>query len=375
MKNRMFKNSGSGVSAMHMVPAVVIAGVLAVSAASANGVKYWKMESVSGKVMIKAPKGMWKPAKAGGQIVPGSEIKTDNAARAVLSRNGDVVEAAPDSGAKFPSRTNKMMPSVVQQKGTLIYKIVTRPSNRFNVRTPYLTAVIKGTVFSVTVNPQGGALHVTQGAVEVTSRLGGEVAMVRPGQTAAVSSKPGVGMKLLGAKAGSIKSPPKQDSKLKSKSSETKAEAMARASVTAPAVGKAAIKVAGMKSGVKPKGLKNAVGTAKIDVMKASKGLIRGPKWKNAAAVKNRRAGAPGTLIGAGGSASDNSGAAATASVAPAFTPTSVSHGNGNGNAGGNGNGNAGGNGNGNAGGNGNGNAGGNGNGNAGGNGNGNGNS
>lgn len=250
------------------IASVVLAmSVLTVSGASANGVKYWNMKSVTGNVQVKAPSGNWKPVRAGIKIVPGSRIKTDTAARAVLTLNGDVVEAAPNSEASFPKRTGKTMPSVDQTKGTLIYKIVTRPSSRFNVKTPYLTAVIKGTVFSVTVNDKGGALHVTRGAVEVTSRLTGEIAMVRPGHTATVAATPGVRMKLLGGKGDRKTEGLKKEGK--AKAGNAKSRAAAGRTIGKPLVA---------SGGAAGKGLKRAVRAADMDVLKASKGLIGGPK-------------------------------------------------------------------------------------------------
>lgn len=267
MLSRLFEGLFNRTDRAGIASVVLAMSVLTVSGASANGVKYWNMKSVTGNVQVKAPSGNWKPVRAGIEIVPGSRIKTDAAARAVLTRNGDVVEAAPNSEASFPERTGKTMPSVDQTKGTLIYKIVTRPSNRFNVKTPYLTAVIKGTVFSVTVNDKGGALHVTRGAVEVTSRLTGEIAMVRPGHTATVAATPGLRMKLLGGKGDRKTDGPKKEGK--AKAGNAKSRAAAGRTIGKPLVA---------SGGAAGKGLKRAVRAADMDVLKASKGLIGGPK-------------------------------------------------------------------------------------------------
>jgi hypothetical protein len=105
-----------------------------------------------------------------------------------------------------PSKTPSG-PSILQKLGTLLFRIEKRSPTQyqnvstgqpkistFNVETPYLAAVIKGTVFSVNVSQQGSALHVTEGLVETISIATGERGLVAPGQTARVSSLPGVGM-------------------------------------------------------------------------------------------------------------------------------------------------------------------------------------
>ncbi|MDP6876811.1 MAG: hypothetical protein QF521_25130, partial [Alphaproteobacteria bacterium] len=50
---------------------------------------------------------------------------------------------------------------------------------------------MKGTTFTVSVRPEGAAVHVTAGAVQVAARGSQRAVIVRPGQTGSVSSKPG----------------------------------------------------------------------------------------------------------------------------------------------------------------------------------------
>jgi ferric-dicitrate binding protein FerR (iron transport regulator) len=53
---------------------------------------------------------------------------------------------------EIPAKTgNGPFAHIRQLLGTALFKITTRPENPFNVATPYLTAVIKGTTFTVSV--------------------------------------------------------------------------------------------------------------------------------------------------------------------------------------------------------------------------------
>src|SRR3546814_9404852 len=48
-----------------------------------------------------------------------------------------------------------------------------------------------GTTFTVSVDGNGSAVHVTEGLVEVGAFSGPEKLMLHPGQTGSISSKPG----------------------------------------------------------------------------------------------------------------------------------------------------------------------------------------
>ena len=150
-----------------------------------------------------------------------------------------------------------------QSFGTLLFKIVKRPAGaqKFRVSTPYLAAIIKGTTFSVTVNDTGAALHVAKGLVQVESRLTRQVALVRPGQTAAVSSKRGTRIKLTGGKPKAKKGAAIRSGNGKPEASNGNGKANGGKS---PAIRKAG-------KGV----IKTAIGAGGIDVFKATNGLVK----------------------------------------------------------------------------------------------------
>jgi len=174
-----------------------IAAVLMVSGSTAwSQEAKWTVASAS-KARILVPGGTWQPLTVETALAPGAEIKVGPGGRAVIEQNGDIVTLSPNSHMKVPAPKTAGGTSILQKLGTMLFKVRKRDprllnlvgtaaakETPFKVETPYLAAVIKGTIFSVNVSPQGSALHVTEGLVEAISVSTGERGLVRPGQTA-----------------------------------------------------------------------------------------------------------------------------------------------------------------------------------------------
>jgi hypothetical protein len=350
-----------------MVASFLITGI---TSARAEHARDWRVSDVKGNAQKSSDGKAWRSLKRGETVHPGIAIKTGPKARLIMVRPGDSMNVAPSSHFNIPksgkSSGKKPATHIAQKMGSILFKITTRPDKPFSVKTPYLAAVIKGTTFTVSVDQSNAALHVTEGAVQVSSILSGQSALVRPGQTAAVGSRNGGQMRLIGFKKQAA---PTSKAKDKAKADPAKAKAPANKQSQAPKTGgsrKAARSI-----------IKKMVGAKRVNITKVSRGLVND-------------AGAPkATGRGKSGKLSKRTIRKLGAFKAPkTFTiPTSVttqarsgiSNGNSNNAGGGNGNSasnnsNGGGNGNSNGGGNGNSNGGGNGNSNGNGNGNGNGN-
>lgn len=183
------------------IPLLILGAWLVAWVATNSGVAQaqdvqWSVQPLRGTVSIRDGDGPWRkltgPTKAG----PGTEIETGADGGATVARLGDTITVAPNSRIAVPVRkAGEPAPNIVQRLGVALYRMLTRVGgNQFEVQTPYLAAVIKGTVFAVSVTPDGGALHVTEGLVQVSSRATGQRALISPGQTARVSSRPGAGL-------------------------------------------------------------------------------------------------------------------------------------------------------------------------------------
>jgi len=97
---------------------------------------------------------------------------------------------APNSVIGIPTETKEgLSTTIIQQAGSILLDVEKRNVKHFEVETPYLAAVVKGTQFRVSVNRTGTSVDVLRGAVEVADFKSGKFAMVLPGQMARVSAQ------------------------------------------------------------------------------------------------------------------------------------------------------------------------------------------
>jgi hypothetical protein len=379
----------------------------------------WRVSKVSGEAWI-GGSGV-QPASLGNTstLNPGDMIRTGRNGRVLLVRGAETMLISANSQISLPrSGSSGLSTTIIQQAGSILLDVEKRNVQHFEVETPFLAAVVKGTQFRVTVSGGSARVEVSRGQVQVADFRSGQFALVQQGQAARVSANGSPGLNLSGAgrlgtvQQGTPRTPSVQPATI-SRSEQAAARASSGNDGRAISVSGGTVRIGA------------ALGEVKVDVQAVTRGLSRGTDqsgtaaagrsqasvWStgelspNGSAVANSQsANSQSANTSANGSRGDagkssQAGAVATANAQANGNSKAMgsnagggnngakivvgnaggngngnSGGNGNGNSGGNGNGNSGSNGNGNSGGSGNGNSGGNGNGNAGGNGNGNGN-
>lgn len=220
--------------------------------------RVWTIKEVAGVARIQRNGEGWRTLKVGDAIRPGNRAETAADGRLVLVRPGDSIAVAANSRFEVPAGgggAKGVRPHIVQTMGTLLFRITTRPERPFGVKTPYLAAVIKGTTFTVSVDGPRSALHVSHGAVEVTSVLTGQVAMVRPGMTAAIDGGRGGALQVIGGR--------------RSDAGGGQDRASGKGAAKATAAGTAAGQSGGSSV------IARTVGAARVDVFASSRGLVR----------------------------------------------------------------------------------------------------
>jgi hypothetical protein len=163
--------------------------------AEASPDSVWVVEQVSGNAYVaRADRQdlVWSPLFGGEVLEQDRVIGTGPDGAIVLSHGQDelritansIVTLAETSGTDGQTR-------VVQQFGRILLNVESRPGWKFEVETPYLTAVVKGTSFSVSVDPEGADVAVEHGIVGVSDRDGRHQADLTAGDRGRVSSVAG----------------------------------------------------------------------------------------------------------------------------------------------------------------------------------------
>ncbi|MBB4067188.1 FecR domain-containing protein [Gellertiella hungarica] len=179
-----------------LVPALALLSLAQPVAALAAD---WVVAKVSQPSSYTEDRKTWFPLKPGMTVKNQSWISTGPRGRVVLQRAKDRVTFQPNTLAGVYERPGfAVHTDFAQQAGTIRLEIDPKVKPHLAVQTPYLAAVVKGTVFSVTVSGKGATVGVDRGRVEVTDALSGERTGVRAGQKAAVDNNPRTAMAVTG---------------------------------------------------------------------------------------------------------------------------------------------------------------------------------
>ena len=150
----------------------------------------WKTIAAAGRVESLSPaptRQDWLPVRRGSEVAPLSHVRTLQRASTTLTRQGDLILVAADSEVVLPDRRPDGTTVVLQQTGHAIYKVAPRTGGgRFEVKTPFLVAGVKGTRFSVILEKDRAAVSVLEGVVEVRSTATGEKTDLTAGMVAVV---------------------------------------------------------------------------------------------------------------------------------------------------------------------------------------------
>jgi hypothetical protein len=336
----------------------------------------WLVSKSSGEVWITAQGVQQASLTQEAQLRSGDTIRTGRNGRVLLTRGEESILVSPNSVVGIPAEKKQgLSTTIFQQAGSILLEVEKRNVKHFEVETPYLAAVVKGTQFRVSVNAAGSSVDVLRGQVEVADFKSGQIAQLLPGQIATAFARGKSGLALSGTGAFN----PIEQGKPRTPSIER---------IMVPKAGLPAPRSAGMgqqiralshlahagaKLGADPRSagvaaaarnalrISSSLGEVRLNIHKATNGLARAAAAPTARSGRNETSkdtiwssseakasmatagGAnQGNSVGSGaaGSTSIASGAAAAASVA---TASSGSNGNGSGNGStGNGRGNSG---------------------------------
>lgn len=178
--------------------AALILGTASGAFAADDGV--WSVSKSSGEVWLATNGAQQVSLSQEGTLKPGDTIRTGRNGRVLLVRGQETILISPNSVVGLPAeKKDGLSTTIIQQAGSILLEVEKRNVRHFEVETPYLAAVVKGTQFSVTVGAGNTKVGVLRGQVEVSDFKTGQIAQVMPGQAATVFEHGKSGLSLSGA--------------------------------------------------------------------------------------------------------------------------------------------------------------------------------
>lgn len=222
--------------------AIVLAGALATSTApraSETGAA-WSVEKQSGDVSISS--GGAQPASLSDRstVKPGDTIRTGPNGMLLLRRGAETMLLSANAVVEIPaSNRDGMSTTIFERAGSILLEVEKQKVNHFEVVTPYLAAVVKGTRFRVSADGSGSSVEVLNGQVQVSDFPSGDKVLLLPGQTAETRNT-AKGLKLSGSglfnpvEAGAPAASPVRQSPAKDRFAAAETSQPAASAATAP---------------------------------------------------------------------------------------------------------------------------------------------
>jgi hypothetical protein len=154
----------------------------------------WQVSKVSGEAWI-AGAGV-QPVSLGQAttLKPGDTIRTGRNGRVLLVRGAESMLISANAQVAVPTTSGSGRSTILQQAGSILLDVEKKNVQHFEVETPFLAAVVKGTQFRVTVTSGSAKVDVQRGQVQVSDFRSGQFALVQPGQAASVAGTGAAGL-------------------------------------------------------------------------------------------------------------------------------------------------------------------------------------
>jgi hypothetical protein len=327
--------------------------LVASSSALAADDGVWSVSKSSGEVWVATTGAAQVSLKQEDALKAGDTIRTGRNGRVLLVRGEETILISPNSVIGVPAeKKDGMSTTIVQQAGSILLEVEKRNVKHFEVETPYLAAVVKGTQFSVTVDGASTRVDVRRGQVEVSDFRSGQIALVLPGQAATSFEQGTPGLSLSGSgmfvpieqgrpRPSSIERIPVPKGGLPAPRNAGDGKVIHALTQTGTSIAKLSTapgqpRTAGDGGPAKRNVIRisNALGEVHLNVHKATHGLAHGAATTSGVRSTSRDLAATDTIWGGDGKSSTS-----TASAAGQTGGNGDNGGNGNGGNGGNGNG------------------------------------
>jgi hypothetical protein len=159
----------------------------------------WQVAKSSGEVWVTTSGAQQVSLGADTKLMPGDNVRTGRNGRVLLTRGEERIFLSPNSAIGVPSEKKGDLPTTItQQAGSILLDVEKKNVRHFEVETPYLAAVVKGTQFRVTVEKGRSRVEVLRGQVQVADFKSGQNVLLLPGQAARTSANGAGGLQMSG---------------------------------------------------------------------------------------------------------------------------------------------------------------------------------
>ena len=132
-------------------------------------------------------------------VGPGDSIRTGRNGGVVLVRGKESILISPDTDVGISKNGGDEMSTTINQRtGSITLEVEPNDMKHFQVETPYLAAVAKGSNLRVVIEDNYASVHAFRGEVEVSDFRAGQRVLIRTGQTAKTSIHAVAGLSLSG---------------------------------------------------------------------------------------------------------------------------------------------------------------------------------
>ena len=130
----------------------------------------WTVERATDNVSYSSDGTSWQKAVVGTALPNASWVRTGPRARVVLKKGDERIMYRGNALAAISvSQPKATKTRITQQRGSILLTVKKRRTQHTSIVTPHLAAVVKGTVFEVTVERGQSAVRVDKGLVEVST--------------------------------------------------------------------------------------------------------------------------------------------------------------------------------------------------------------
>jgi len=159
----------------------------------------WQVSKVSGEAWIAGAGVQQVSLGQATTLKPGDTIRTGRNGRVLLVRGAESMLISANSQVAVPTTSGSGRSTILQQAGSILLDVEKKNVQHFEVETPFLAAVVKGTQFRVTVTSGSAKVDVQRGQVQVSDFRSGQFVLVQPGQAASVAGTGAAGLRLSGS--------------------------------------------------------------------------------------------------------------------------------------------------------------------------------